>query len=107
MKFEAANYLPLDTIVELSKEQTIGVKRDEKVFGTINFMLWNENREAPVPNAEITVGDQKTRSDSKGMVRLSIPLNKQRPVYDLSSPLNLLDTQIAVPHTESTIIGVE
>ena len=94
-------------IVELSKEQTIGVKRDEKVFGTINFMLWNENREAPVPNAEITVGDQKTRSDSKGMVRLSIPLDKQRPVYDLSSPLNLLDTQIAVPHTESTIIGVE
>lgn len=53
------------------------------------------------------MGGEKTRSDSKGMVRLSIPLDKQRTVYDLSSPLNLLDTQIAVPHTESTIIGVE
>lgn len=107
LKFEAANYLPLDTVVELSKEQTIGVKRDEKVFGTINFTLWNESREVAVPNAEITVGDQKTRSDGKGMVRLTIPLEKQRMVYDLSSPLKLLDTQIAVPHTESTIIGVE
>ena len=84
LKFEAANYLPLDTVVELSKEQTIGVKRDEKVFGTINFTLWNDSRETAVPNAEITVGDQKTRSDGKGMVRLTIPLEKQRTVYDLS-----------------------
>ena len=101
------DFLPVDTVMVLGPRQRIGISRDEAAYGTIQFTLWNPSAERPVPHTDISVGGLPARSDAEGRVRLHVPLDRQRRVYPLRSSVRLQDAEVAVPHTESTIICTE
>ena len=104
---ECKDFWPIDTIVTLSKEIQINIRRDETVYGTIHFTLWHLDKELPVPNTPISIGAIKTKSDNNGIVRLFIPLESQDTIYSLHSTIALSDTVIRVPHTEDAVVLVK
>lgn len=107
VNFRCRDFLSLDTVLALGSKVQLNIKRNDSVYGTIHFTLWNINKEVPVPNTSIIIGDTETKSDDKGVVRLFIPLDKQRLSYRLKSMLPLADTVITVPHTEDAVVIVE
>lgn len=107
VSFRCRDFLSLDTVLALGSKVQLNIKRNDSVYGTIHFTLWNINKEVPVPNTSIIIGDTGTKSDDKGVVRLFIPLDKQRLSYRLKSMLPLADTVITVPHTEDAVVIVE
>lgn len=104
---DCQNFLPVDTIVTLSKELQVNIRRDETVYGTIHFTLWNIDKEITVPNTPIIVGAVETKSDDNGVVRLFIPLESQDTMYCLHSPINLADSVIHVPHTRDAVVVIK
>lgn len=107
VSFRCRDFLSLDTVLVLDSKVQLNIKRNDAVYGTIHFTLWNINKEVPVPNTSIIIGEAETKSDDKGVVRLFIPLDKQRLSYHLQSLLPLADTVIVVPHTEDAVVIVE
>lgn len=101
------DYLSVDTILTVSCDMQINIRRDEAVYGTIHFKLWRPDKGIPVPNTSVSIGTIKTRSDDNGVVHLFIPLELQDTVYCLHSPIGLADTAIYVPHTEYTVVAVK
>lgn len=102
------DYLPLDTTVVLSRQLTLPVSRDPQVYGTMQFLLWSEQRECTLPGVPVTVAGIPAVSDAEGRVCLSIPLERQRLRYPVSSTaVQLLDTQVDAQQTESTVVTVQ
>ena len=101
------DFLPVDTTLTLNEKITIDIRRDENIYGDIHFTLWNLDKEAPMPNAPISVNGIKTVSDSKGRVEMFIPIESQDTVYNLHSSIKLADEFLYVPHTEDAIVIVQ
>jgi hypothetical protein len=104
---ECKDFLPVDTIVSLSNKLIINIKRDEKVYGTIHFTLYNFDKVVPVPNTSILIDSFETKSDDNGIVRLFVPLESQDTIYSLQSQIDLVDSVILVPHSEDTGVFVK
>ena len=99
------NFLPVDTIILLTKQVCINIQRDPKVFGNIRFRLWNPNTERTAIGKILTVDGNQVQSDSDGYVDLQIPLAKQKTAYSvLSSSLSLIDSLIIIPCGSDGII---
>lgn len=107
ISFSCPDYLSIDTVMTLKRNMVLPIRRDSAPYGTINFTLWDANREQTVANTPITIGTITTTSDSNGRVVLSIPLEKQQMVYPLSCTRTLIDTELGMPHTESTVVCIE
>lgn len=101
------DFLPIDTTLTLNEKMTIDIRRDENIYGDIHFTLWNIDKEAPMPNTTISVNGIKTVSDSKGRVKMFIPIESQDTVYNLRSSIKLADEFLYVPHTEDAIVIVQ
>lgn len=101
------DFLPVDTTLTLNEQMTIDIRRNENIYGDIHFTLWNIDKEAPVPNAPISINGIETVSDSKGRVELFIPIESQDTVYNLRSSIKLADEFLYVPHTEDAIVIVQ
>lgn len=101
------DYWSLDTLVILKKHMLLNVCRNDTVYGTIHFTLWNKDMGLPVTNTPIIINNIKTMSDEKGFVRLFIPLEEQDTFYNLRSPIALKDSVITVPHTDYTVVEVK
>ena len=101
------DYLPVDTVIVLNRQQAIDIRRDEKVYGSVQFLLWNVEKEKYYPNIEVTVAGIPAISDSEGRVRIHIPLTKQRTRYPVSASIPLLDDSIDAETTENTSIQVK
>jgi len=101
------DFLPIDTTLTLNEKMTIDIRRDENIYGDIHFTLWNIDKEAPMPNTTISVKGIKTVSDSKGRVKMFIPIESQDTVYNLRSSIKLADEFLYVPHTEDAIVIVQ
>ncbi|MBQ9556497.1 MAG: toll/interleukin-1 receptor domain-containing protein [Muribaculaceae bacterium] len=105
--FTAPDFLPVDTVVTLSRDVTINVKRDEKVYGAVRFGIWNPRVEAYVPGFGVEVGGHEATSDADGQVSLFIPLAEQQRSYQVKAQQPLADDTIHMPCGECDIIEVK
>lgn len=96
MTVSAENYLPVDTVVVLSKSVTLDVHRNPDVFGRISFRLWDMTKGA-VPGVELTIAGERVVTDGEGRVQLDIPLDRQRPSYQVTAPVPLASDRVIMP----------
>lgn len=107
MKFECPGWNPLDSLVSLSECTRLDIRRDSDYFGRISFALWNEEKECFVKNASVTISGITTVSDSDGIVKMLIPLEKQEISYKVECSVPLLDTILVMPVTNSQALRVK
>ena len=92
------NFLPVDTVILLTKQVCIDIQRDSKVFGHVRFKLWNTDTERTAVGQSLSVNGNQVQSDSEGYVTLQIPLAEQKTAYPIaSSSISLLDSLIIMP----------
>ena len=102
------DFLPIDTALTLSPLLSLAIGRDETAYGNVGFRLWKIETEDSFPGTMVTVGDIPAVSDSKGWVRIRIPLTEQREYYTVSCPaLPLADSVIPAKTTESSVLRVK
>ena len=97
ISFVCKDYIRLDTLLELSENIQLNIKRDTSVYGKIHFFLWNSNKGNYVPNSEIKIAGYQIRSDDNGLVSFNIPLNKQKSAYHISASFPLIDDTLYMP----------
>lgn len=89
IKVICMNYLPIDTMIVLSDDMNIPIRRDEKAFGRVRLQLWDINAETFVEGIEVSVDGQKSISDQNGYAEFYVPLERQKPVYHVESSVAL------------------
>ena len=95
---ESQYFLPVDTVIPLSKDNSIEISRDPNVFGNIHFQLWNPDEEQTSPNTEVIIDGHPVMSDANGKVSIFIPLPQQKTSYPVSSSsITLVDTCKILP----------
>ena len=95
---ECSNFITTDTVILLSKNVRIDVRRNPEVFGNIRFKLWNPNTEQTSSNTEMDIDGHPAKSDTNGYVSLTIPLAEQKTSYPISSStISLTDKTITLP----------
>lgn len=98
------DFLPVDTTLALHKNTEVNIFRDPTVYGNIQFKLWNTRTESYVSNTTIRVGDISAVSDAEGVVKMMVPLTKQRKEYRLSSTIPLEDSVLYMPYGKGCVI---
>lgn len=101
------DFLDIDTTATLTKNTLLQVRRDPLVYGDIHFKLWNINTEESVDSTMVCIQGQQALSDTNGMVKLMIPLEKQRKAYKIETDLNLVNDSIFMPCGEDDVILVQ
>ena len=101
------DFLNTDTTLVLTRQTELPILRDPSVYGDIHFKLWNITTEEPVAMATVEIEGQQTQSDENGMVRMFIPLEKQRKAYKIKTDLNLINDSITMPSGEDDGILVQ
>lgn len=101
------DFVPLDTVLFLTKDVELRISRDPKVYGDIHFRIYDFNQGRNVSNVDIEIEGVKTKSDAGGMVRLFVPLDKQKQRYHIKSSIPLTDDSIFMPHSEDAVILIK
>ena len=100
-------YQPLDTVVALSTNMVLNVKREEGQYGDVKFTLFDEKTASGMENAILTIAGQTVKSGKDGQVSLFVPLENQNTSYKIESALSLETDTIYMPCGESSIIIVK
>ena len=95
---------PADTLLTLERSTCIDLYRRPEVYGDVHFRLWNPATEEGAAFVTVTLDGMAALSDEDGRVRLSVPLERQRPVYALSASVPLLRDSLRMPCSEDEII---
>lgn len=98
------DYLPVDTTLTLMENTEVNIYRNPAVYGNIQFRLWNMSKESYVGNARIRIEDMVAVSDAKGVVKMIVPLVKQKKEYRLSSIVPLEDSILYMPYGKDCVI---
>lgn len=102
---ESQYFLPVDTVILLSKDNSIEISRDPNVFGNIHFQLWNPDEEQTSPNTEVIIDGHPVMSDANGKVSIFIPLSQQKTSYPVSSSsITLVDSLVILPSGPDDVI---
>lgn len=102
--FQCNDYLPVDTIMKLTKNCVINVYRDASVYGDVCFQLWDINKGRYVSDCGVTVDGFSARSDSQGRVSMKIPLDRQKQKYHITAERPLEDSTLAMPYGKNCAI---
>lgn len=100
---ECENWLTTDTTVTLTKDFTLNIARDEKVFGYVCFTLY-DNQTLHIPNTRVFLDDLEGTTDANGRVEYHVPVEKQKTVYRVSSSIPLQDTLINAPCSNAAAV---
>lgn len=100
-------FQPIDTVVALSTDMVLNIKRDESQYGDVKFTLFDEKTASGVENATLTIAGQTVKSGKDGFVSLFVPLENQSTSYKIESVLSLETDTIYMPCGESSIIIVK
>lgn len=101
------DWLPVDTILVLTKSATLNIARDASIYGNIQFQLWNITTETTYPNVQVSINGHETMADDKGSVKYSMPLAEQDTAYIIEAPVPLENDTLHAPTTVSTTILVK
>ena len=91
------DYLPIDTIVRLSRNMTLDIRPDSEIYGKVLFRLWDSDTETGIPNTTVEVAGHQVKSDADGYVSLFIPIEEQRSAYPVKAPFALTKDFIQTP----------
>lgn len=107
LTFSCPDFIPLDTVVPLTRDIALKIARDPAVYGNIQKKLWLWRAEKDVPNTKVMIDRWETVSDAEGIVRMTIPLESQKENYIIKIPVrNVVDT-IFMPCSEGQIIELD
>ena len=95
-----------DTTIVLGKSLTLNLKRNPAYYGNVRFTLWNVAAEKPVPNVKVNVEGFEATSDANGQVSIDIPMDQQRPRYNVTATSPAISGTIEMPCGEDEIIMV-
>ncbi len=98
------DFQPVDTLLQLKKTVSIGIRRDETVYGQVAFRLWNPMEEKAVAGVVVTVDGHEVMSDETGQVRLQIPLQEQQTAYCVTAAVPLETDSLYMPCGEDDVI---
>ena len=96
-EFDDPAFIPVDTIVTLTRNVILDIQRDPNYYGNVRFRLWNPYVEMFIPNTPVLVDGNKVISDAEGIVSLSIPLERQKRSYVVKAPFPLEKDTIDMP----------
>ena len=105
MKVVCRDYADVDTVIVLSKNLILDVKRRPEVYGDIRFQLWDSKGNG-VPNVSVTIAGCSAVSDENGNVSLFIPLEKQCTEYYIESSMPLLKDTLPMPCGDDAVVRV-
>lgn len=100
------DFLNVDTVLNLSKNVALGIKRDPNVYGNVHFYIYNPKKEEFVTNALVQIEGVETVSNEKGFVSVFIPMELQKQEYQLNASFQLSNSIIVMPCGESDIISI-
>ena len=103
MTVSCQDYMAVDTILLLTKDVTLDIRRNPMVYGDVHFRLWNPDTERTLPNWKVKVAGMETMSDENGRVSVFVPLEQQRIAYDVTVGTTINDT-IHMPCGEDDVI---
>lgn len=107
LKVDCNGWIPLDTIVNLTKELYINLARDPHPYGDIQFLIWDPVQEKAHAGVKASIEGIEGISDSSGRVFLTIPLVKQDTIYTVSCEIPLTDSILkGFPTTPSTALVI-
>lgn len=93
LRVECRDYIPVDTVVELSENIRVAIRRDPMAYGNLYFRLWDSENEEYVPGATLKVEEWEVVTDNNAAVSMIIPIEKQKEYYIVENPLtNKRDT---------------
>ncbi len=101
------NFIDTDTTVILATENTLDIRRDESVYGSIHFRLWDVKRECALSNTPVNIEGMEVMSDENGNISLSVPLEKQKEFYHVTTPLSNDIYSIYMPCSDYNAILIE
>ena len=81
---EAPDYLPLDTVVTLTKDLYLPLARDPQVYGNLHATVIMD--EHAVPNRRIHIESFAVTTDAQGRFMLLVPLEYQQTSYFITVP---------------------
>ena len=81
LHISAPDFLPLDTLINLSEAHSIPLQRDELVYGKLRATVLSNFE--PCPNMRILVDGHETQTDDNGRFELFIPLHEQKTEYEV------------------------
>ena len=96
LTFSCRDFLDIDTIVALTKDIVLNIKRDPSVYGNVFFQLYNPDTETMVSNTTVDINGFVTTSDKEGNIRLFIPLEKQNKKYQIKASPEIIDDSVFV-----------
>lgn len=100
------NWLTLDTTITLAEELSLDIRRDPRPYGNVILTFWDAEENAGKADIEVTIAGVNAVSDADGRVRLTIPLERQDTTYVVHSSVPLLDSNLRMPITESSVMVV-
>ena len=106
MTVTCQDYLAVDTLLLLTKDVTLDIRRNPKVYGDVHFRLWNPDIEQTLPNRKVEVAGMETKSDENGHVSVFVPLEQQRIAYDVTVGTTINDI-IHMPCGEDDVILIK
>lgn len=101
------DFLDIDTVLTLTKSNTLSLFRDPSVYGDIHFTLYNIEDEAPMSGVTLLIEGQEVVSDENGRVALSLPLDVQKKAYPIKTDVALLNDSIFMPCGENDVVLVK
>ncbi len=107
LQIACRDYVAMDSMIRLMPRQEVAIRRDETIYGRVQFLLWNPNTEKPMPHVTMQVDGVEVTSDDQGRVVLSIPLEKQKSQYPISAAIPLQRDTIYMPCGEHDVLLVQ
>lgn len=105
--FRCNDFLDVDTTLVLEEVNTLNIYRDVSVYGDVRFRLWDVKNERALSNATINIEDMEAVSDADGNVSVSIPLEKQKGRYNITTPFSKDIYTIYMPCGDYNAILIE
>ncbi len=104
---QCPQFVPLDTVMTLRPKMALGLQREVEYYGRVHFKLWSIREERTYPGVRLEIDGIEAFSDAEGCVDLLIPVERQRPLYGVSSPLlHFSDSLLRMPCSEDAVLIV-
>ncbi|MBR6491732.1 MAG: toll/interleukin-1 receptor domain-containing protein [Bacteroidales bacterium] len=98
------DFIGVDTVVTLSKNVILDVKRDPSVYGNVHFLLYDPDKETGVADTKLEINGYEITTDENGYMSLFIPLESQNKYYKIKTQIGLYNDTIFMPCGESDVI---
>ena len=98
------DFFDVDTVVVLTRNTVLNIRRNPSVYGDIHFYIWNPDKEEFVANAEIMIDGHEVVSDADGLVTLQIPLASQKSSYVIEMSIPLKNNVVTMPCGENDVV---